>query len=162
MLTNFVFDLVAGASSTTKQLRRRVLRLANYRFNILISGPTGIGKRLLSEAVHRHSDRYDRAFIPVNCHSLSGPFFRSQMFGDVSPKSNSLIARTSTMGCYRSAERGTLFLQNVDRLTLDEQLMLVEEMKQKRGDVRVIASSSRDLDDEVRRVGQVSKDSHYR
>ncbi|MFC1757158.1 sigma-54-dependent transcriptional regulator [Planctomycetota bacterium] len=150
MLTNFVFDLVAGASSTTKQLRRRILRLANYRFNVLISGPSGSGKRLLAEAIHRHSGRASGAFIPVNCQALSGPFFQSQMFGDASDSSHGLLAQSSAIGCFRSAEDGTLFLQNVDRLTLDEQLQLVDELKQKRGNVRVIASTSRDLDDEVR------------
>ena len=158
MLTNFVFDLVAGASSTTKQLRRSVLRLANYKFNVLISGPSGSGKRLLAEAIHRHSRRADGVFIPVNCQTLSGPFFHSQMFGDAS--SNGIFARTSTLGCYQSAENGTLFLQNVDHLTLAEQLSLVDKLREKKGDVRIIAASSRDLDGEIRE-GRFRSDLYY-
>ncbi|MCA9214797.1 MAG: sigma-54-dependent Fis family transcriptional regulator [Planctomycetales bacterium] len=146
MLTNFVFDLVAGTSSTTKQLRRRVLQLANYKFNILLSGPAGSGKQLLAQAIHRHSDRQDRPFIPVDCKALSGPFFSSQMFGIGS--SNSLLG--GSIGCYRCADGGTLFLKHVDALTLGEQLELVTALKETQSDVRVMASSIRDLDGEVR------------
>ena len=146
MLTNYVFDLVAGTSSIVKQQRRRVLQLANYKFNILFSGPTGSGKRLLAEAIHRHSDRCERPFIPVNCQALSGPFFSSQMFGD--ENANGLFS--GSIGCYRCAEGGTLFLQHVDELSLDEQLELVSALKKKNADVRIVASSSRDLDGEVR------------
>jgi len=156
MTSNFVFDFIAGTSEPTRRLRRRALQLANYNFNILVSGPNGSGKRLIAEAIHRHGTRNARPFIPVNCATLSGPFFNSQMLGQ---SSRGLLARSTTLGCIRSADGGTLFLQNVDRLSVEEQATLVDVLKSKSVvtndtvhaiDVRVIASSSVNLEDEVR------------
>lgn len=157
MLSNFVFDLFAGTSTATRQLRRRVLQLANYNFNVLISGPIGSGKRKLAEAVHRHSPRADGPFIPVDCGALSGPFFQSQVFGQTAD--GNLLSRGSTIGCLRAAHQGSLLLRNVDRLTMDEQAALAVALRTKcvesggeshQIDVRIVATSSRDLEKQVR------------
>lgn len=149
----FVFDNILGDSSWSRQLRRRVVQSSSHRFNAVVSGPTGTGKRLIARSLHEHGPRRANPFIPVDCARLSGNLFRSQVFGQVHRE-------TTTLGSFRAANDGTLYLANVDSLTTELQVELLEVLETKSttpfgstesygADVRLVVGSRKNLDREV-------------
>ncbi len=150
----FAFDNILGKSDWAKRTRRRVMQLGRHRFNTFISGPEGSGKQLVARALHEHGPRRDAPFIPVDCSRLPSFLFRTQMLGCA-------YRETTTLGCLRSADGGTIYLSNVDALDLDSQQLLLEVIESstvkahgsditEKVDVRVIASSTTCLEEAVR------------
>lgn len=150
----FVFDNLLGDSDWARHIRRRIIQPSSHRYNALVCGPAGSGKLLIARSLHEHGPRRSRPFVPVNCQSLPGNLFRSQVFGRVHRE-------TTTLGCIRAAEGGTLYLANVDSLTLDLQSELLHALETKTVtpagcsvphpiDIRVVASAEQDLDLAVR------------
>lgn len=150
----YAFDNILGDSDWARRTRRRVIQLSRHRFHTLISGPVGTGKRLLARALHTHGPRRDAAFIPVDCSRLPAFLFRTQMLGCVHRE-------TTTLGCLRSADGGTIFLANVETLDLESQHLLLSVLENscvtphngdaaQNVDVRIIASSTIRLEDAVR------------
>ena len=150
----FAFDNILGESDWAKRTRRRVMQLGRHRFNTFIAGPQGSGKQLVARALHEHGPRRDAPFIPVDCSRLPSFLFRTQMLGCA-------YRETTTLGCLRSADGGTIYLSNVDSLDLESQQLLLEVFETsivkahgsdvgERVDVRVIASSTTCLEEAVR------------
>lgn len=150
----FVFDNIQGESDWAKRVRRRVVQASTHRFNAFVTGPAGTGKRLIARSLHEHGPRSIHPYIPVDCRHLRGDIFQSQLFGKA-------YAETTTLGCLRSAAGGTVYLANVDALDLDAQVDLVDALESRKVvpvgcdrahefDVRVIAGSQLDLEQEVR------------
>lgn len=150
----FAFDNILGRSAWAKSLRRRIIQSARHRFNALVCGPPGSGKRLVARAIHEHGPRRDAPFIPVDCARISsGNLFRSQLFGQV-------YCETTSLGCLRAADAGTIYLANVNKLDTECQIELLEALDSREVypvgseepysiDVRVIAGSIPDLEREV-------------
>lgn len=143
-----------GDSDWARRTRRRVMQLSRHRFNTLISGPAGTGKKLVAKAIHAHGPRRDAPFIPVDCQRLPAFLFRTQMFGCAHRE-------TTTLGCLRSADGGTVYLSNLDKLDLESQQLLLRFLESGTVtphnseqsfdvDVRVIASSTIRLEAAVR------------
>jgi len=150
----FAFDNILGESDWAKRTRRRVMQLGRHRFNTFITGPKGSGKQLVARALHEHGPRRDAPFIPVDCSRLPSFLFRTQMLGCAHRE-------TTTLGCMRSANGGTIYLSNVDKLDLKSQQLLLEVFESstvtahgsdvsEKVDVRVIASSTTCLEAAVR------------
>jgi PAS domain S-box-containing protein len=137
---------IIGKSPAMQQVLRQIEVAASSRSNVMIAGEAGTGKELIARAIHEASLRGDQPFIRVNCTTLSRAESENELFGDSSQN------RT---GRIELAEGGTLYLQEVGDLPAETQdrllALLVRGGPQQPGDaarkldVRIIASSSRDL-----------------
>ncbi|MCH8923666.1 MAG: sigma-54-dependent Fis family transcriptional regulator, partial [Planctomycetes bacterium] len=147
-----------------------IQRVAPYDSGVLITGPTGTGKELISRSIHRHSPRADGPFVPVDCAALTGELFASQLFGHV--KGAFTGAHFSTLGSFGAADGGTIFLDEIGELEPMMQAKLLRVLQEKTVvplgsyegqpvDVRIIAATNRDLQEEVY-AGRFREDLFYR
>ena len=90
---------------------------------VLILGETGTGKKMVARQIHAHSYRAENIFVPVDCATLTGQLFESQLFGYV--KGSFTGAVSSTLGSFRAAEGGTIFLDQIEKLSLALQAKLL-------------------------------------
>ena len=151
------FGLV-GCSAWLDCIRKEITRCAVYDASVLITGPTGTGKELIARAIHRQSPRAAQPFIPVDCTTLTSALFASQLFGH--RKGAFTGAEHETLGCFRAAQGGTIFLDEIGDLELDLQAKLLRVLQERivvpvgghEGtpiDVRVVAATNRDLKRDV-------------
>jgi DNA-binding NtrC family response regulator len=161
---------VVGISDWTVQIRRDIQSVAKHASSVLISGPNGTGKEILARAIHEHSPRRDRPFIPVDCAAFVGELFPSHMFGHV--RGAFTGANYESMGCIRAAHGGTLFLDEIGELEPALQAKLLRVLQERvvvpvggiEGtpvDIRLICATNRDLQTEVQR-GTFRQDLFYR
>jgi DNA-binding NtrC family response regulator len=147
-------DQMLGASTEMVRLKQAVLRAARSDLPVLIEGPTGTGKELVARAIHGASDRSSKAFVAVNCAGVPEGLFESEMFGHVRGAFTS--ASAGRRGLALAANRGTLFLDEVGELALENQAKLLRFLQgmefrpvgsdeNQRADVRVIAATNRSL-----------------
>jgi len=159
-----------GVSPSTRLLRDNIRRAAAYASSVLITGPSGTGKELIARAIHQHSARCDAPFVPVDCTSLTGELFASHLFGHI--KGAFTGADHQRLGCFRVADHGTIFLDEIGELSLEMQSKLLRTIQERvvvplgsdqpiAVDVRIIAATNRDLTSEVQ-AGRFRLDLYYR
>lgn len=162
-------DLV-GVSRAVEELKKTIDNLAPTDVSILIQGETGTGKELVARAIHRKSARSGNAFVPVDCAAINESILESELFGHV--RGAFTGAYTSSQGLLRSADKGTLFLDEVGELSLSTQAKLLRTTQEKEIrpvgdsrshplDVRIISASNRDLSEAVS-SGRFREDLFYR
>ena len=120
---------LAGCSAAHHRLLEKLSKVANTDAEILISGPTGVGKELYARFVHCHSIRRKASFVPVNCGALANELLENEFFGHVGGAFTG--ARPQSEGLVAEAEGGTLFLDEVDSLTLPCQVKLLRFLQEK-------------------------------
>ena len=168
--TDMAFEQIVGVSSWVRQIKNRIRRFAPYSLPVLITGSTGTGKELIARAIHAESPRCDKPFIAINCAAVVGQLFESHMFGHV--KGAFSGAHNDRVGCFRMAEGGTVFLDEIGELNLELQPKLLRILQegvvvpvgsdqQHTIDVRIVAATNRSLSDEVDR-GNFREDLFYR
>ncbi|MEX0669360.1 MAG: sigma-54 dependent transcriptional regulator [Pirellulales bacterium] len=161
---------IIGISPWAEQVRRSIELVAVHQSSVLILGPSGTGKELIARAIHACSTRSARPFIPVDCAVTTGTLFASHMFGHV--KGSFTGATSSTLGCFRAADTGTIFLDEIGEMELELQAKLLRVLQQRvvvpvgshqelPVDVRVLAATNRDLASEVQE-GRFREDLFYR
>ncbi|MFM9025465.1 MAG: sigma-54 interaction domain-containing protein [Planctomycetaceae bacterium] len=161
---------IAGVSAWTEQVRRSIELVGAHQSSVLIMGPSGTGKELIARAIHACSGRSARPFIPVDCAVTTGTLFASHMFGHV--KGSFTGATSATLGCFRAADSGTIFLDEIGEMELELQAKLLRVLQQRvvvpvgsheelPVDVRVLAATNRDLAREVD-AGRFREDLFYR
>jgi DNA-binding NtrC family response regulator len=163
-------EALVGESEWMEHLRSIIQAVAAYSSSVLITGPSGTGKESIARAIHQLSPRAAWRFIPVDCASIAGPLFASHMFGQL--KSYYTGAGQNAMGCFRAADGGTIFFDEIGELDLDLQAKLLRVLQERMVmpvgshdgevvDVRVIAASNRDLQGEVS-AGRFREDLYFR
>lgn len=141
-----------GETPVMIRLRETIAQVADAKIDVLIEGETGVGKELVARLLHRGSQRSGRPFVDVNCGALPDALAERQLFGEDS----SADRRIPAPGKIESAHRGTLFLDEIENLSVGVQVRLLRVLedqeivpagsKEPRPiDVRVIASTKRDL-----------------
>jgi DNA-binding NtrC family response regulator len=149
---------ILGQSGTHARLLDMVSAAATHDVEVLIQGPSGVGKELYARRIHEQSRRANHPFVPVNCGALPAELFENELFGHVSGAFTG--ARAHARGLVAEAEHGTLFLDEVDALPLANQVKLLRFLQQKeyrplgtsrlqQSDVRIIAATNADLLAEV-------------
>lgn len=161
-------DFVSN-SPIMKEFMDMVQRVVSSNTSLLILGETGVGKERLARAIHRASDR-GGAFVAVNCGALTETLLESELFGHEEGAFTG--ANRARRGCFELAHTGTIFLDEIGDLPLHLQVRLLRVLQERevqrvgaewpiRIDVRVMAATSRDLD-EMTRKGQFRSDLMYR
>src|SRR4029078_6076119 len=105
------FAWLIGTSPKMQELYRLALGVATTASTVLILGESGTGKELTARAIHQHSARSEKAFVPVNCSAIPVDLVESELFGHV--KGAFTGATTSRPGLFEVADGGTLFLDEV-------------------------------------------------
>lgn len=166
----FGFDRLVGNSTAILKLKQVIAQVGPTDASILIQGETGTGKELVARAIHYHSPRSDNNFVPVDCAAISETVMESELFGHV--KGAFTGAHVSTLGLIRSTDKGTLFLDEVGELSTAIQVKLLRTIQERevrpvgsskiyQVDVRILASTNRELEEEVAR-GNFREDLFYR
>lgn len=164
------FGKLVGKSAAMNKVFHLMERAANSDVTVLITGESGTGKELVARGIHSHSERRDRAFIPINCGAIPEQLLESELFGH--ERGAFTGAQTMKRGLFEEAERGTLFLDEVGELPLALQVKLnralqehavrrVGGVDERRFDVRIIAATNLDLEREVAE-GRFREDLFYR
>ena len=159
-----------GSSPAMQQVKEMLGRVAVNDTSVLIEGESGTGKELAAAAIHRGSPRSRGPFIPVNCAAIPGDLLESEFFGHVRGAFSGAVA--DALGLFRSADGGTMFLDEVGELPLGLQTKLLRVLQDRKVrpvgssktfqvDVRLIAATNRRLDDAVR-DGHFRQDLFYR
>lgn len=152
------------------QLRADIARVAPFDSNVLVTGPSGSGKELVARTLHAQSSRAEGVFVPVDCASLFGELMASQLFGHVEGAFTG--ASYTAIGCFRAADGGTIFLDEIGELELPLQARLLRTLQERvvipvghhEGipvNVRIVAATNRDLRQEVA-AGRFREDLFYR
>ena len=161
---------LVGSSPVMVELRALVAKVAATDSPALIEGESGTGKELVAAAIHAGSARHTAPFVAVNCGAIPGELMESQFFGHVRGAFSGAVA--DAPGLFRSAEGGTIFLDEVSemppalqvkllRVLQDKEVRPVGSSRSQLVDVRVIAASNRPLADAVR-AGAFRDDLRYR
>jgi DNA-binding NtrC family response regulator len=161
---------LVGESAPMQLVRDQIAKSGRARSNVLITGESGTGKELVARALHEASARHDQAFVPVNCGAIPEALLESQLFGHVRGAFTSAVQ--ANPGLFAAANRGTLFLDEIGELPLSLQVKLLRVIEERHVwpvgatrptavDVRLIASTNRDLAQEVA-AGRFREDLFYR
>ncbi|MDL1891810.1 sigma-54-dependent Fis family transcriptional regulator [Sphingobacteriales bacterium CHB3] len=167
---HYDFDNIIGKSSAMQRVFETIKKVAQTDGTVLITGKSGTGKELVARAVHYNSKRREKPFIPVNCGAIVENLFESELFGH--KKGAFTGASMDRVGFFKSADGGTIFLDEVSEIPLHLQVKLLRaiEMKQVTPvgtsheipvDVRIIASTNRNLEKAVQ-DGKYREDLFYR
>jgi formate hydrogenlyase transcriptional activator len=153
------FEKIVGNSDTLQYVLFRVKQVAPTDATVLILGETGTGKGMVAHAIHELSARKDRPMITVNCAALPVNLIESELFGR--EKGAFTGAHAKQVGRFEVADGGTIFLDEIGEMPLELQVKLLRVLEagefERLGsprtikvDVRVIASTNRDLEAEVK------------
>jgi formate hydrogenlyase transcriptional activator len=115
-----MFEDIVGSSEALSKVLRQVSKVASSDSTVLILGETGTGKELIARAIHRRSNRAERAFIGVNCAAIPPSLIASELFGH--EKGAFTGATQRRLGRFESANRGTIFLDEVGDLPTEVQI----------------------------------------
>lgn len=161
---------IIGQSASLKRVFNVLGRVASTDSTVLVTGESGTGKELLVRALHRNSRRRNKPFVPVNCGAIPKELIESEFFGH--EKGAFTHAIRSRAGRFELADGGTIFLDEIGELDLTLQVKILRVIQEKefervgamtttKVDVRIVAATNRDLEEEVAQ-GRFREDLFYR
>ena len=159
-----------GSSAAFNSVMEVIRAIAARECPVIITGETGVGKEMVARQIHVSGSRARRVFVPVDCTTLTGQLFESQLFGHVKGAFTSAV--DSTLGFFRAADGGTIFLDEISEIPLELQAKLLRVLQERRVtplgsamsypvDARVLCATCRDLQDMVKK-GTFRSDLYYR
>ncbi len=170
IMQNHNLDEIIGKTDAIKKVLLTAVQVADTDTTVLILGETGTGKELFAHAIHKVSKRSGRPMVKVNCATLPATLIESELFGH--EKGAFTGATMARKGRFELANGGTIFLDEIAELPLDLQAKLLQVLQENKFqrlgssltihvDVRIIAATNRDLEEEVRK-GRFRGDLYYR
>ncbi|MBM3725278.1 MAG: sigma-54-dependent Fis family transcriptional regulator [Acidobacteria bacterium] len=145
---------VIASSAPMVEVYKVISRVAPTDATVLIEGETGTGKELIARMIHRHSRRFDSPFVPVDCGAIAPSLLESELFGAM--RGAYTGADRDRTGVFESANRGTVFLDEIGEIDFNFQLSLLRFLQEhevrpvgaarsRKVDVRVVCATNRDL-----------------
>jgi len=163
-------EFIVGQSPAMQKVFAKIRRAAPSDSTVLLTGESGTGKELAARAIHNLSPRRDKEFVPVDCSALVETLLESELFGHV--KGSFTGAHQTKHGLFELANHGTFFFDEITNLSLniqakllrviqEREFMRVGSQKRTKLDIRIIASSNRDLKEAIK-DGTFREDLYYR
>ena len=168
---DYGLDAIVGTSPAMVEIKSLLARVATSPAStVLLTGETGTGKDLAAKAIHYNSDRAAKPFVNITCSALPEQLLESELFGH--ERGAFTDARQQKRGLLEIADGGTVFLDEIGEITAGLQSKLLRFLEEKtfkrvggladvRVDVRVIAATNKDLEQEVK-AGKFREDLFYR
>ena len=164
------FENIVGKSEPMLRLFDLVAQVAPSRSTVLIQGESGTGKELIAKAIHAHSPRRDKPFIPVNTGAVPSDLLESTLFGHERGAFTSAVA--AKKGLFEVADGGTLFLDEIGTMRMDMQAKILRVLQDRRFmhvggtqeiqvDIRIVAATNVNLEQAVKE-GRFREDLFYR
>jgi DNA-binding NtrC family response regulator len=164
------YDQLVGKSPKMQQIYEIIDRISTGSPTVLIQGESGTGKELAANVIHQNSVRRDRPFIPVNCGAITEGLLESELFGHL--KGSFTGAIRDTIGLFKAADGGTIFLDEIAEVPPSLQVKLLRVLQERKirpvgdtreseVDVRVIAATNKNLEEAIRNKS-FRKDLFYR
>ena len=161
---------IIGNSRPMRELAHQISLIANSNVSVLITGETGTGKEMVAKEIHKLSHRSDKPFITINCGAIPEGLIESELFGH--KKGSFTGAITDRIGKFQAADGGTIFLDEIGELPQILQVKLLRALQEReitkvgdnqniKVDVRVIAATNRNLEEELAK-GTFRSDLYYR
>jgi transcriptional regulator with AAA-type ATPase domain len=166
----FPIEGLEGNSVAIEVVRSTIRKAAPTASSVLIVGPTGSGKERVAQALYRYGDRSAKAFRVIDCAAISPELFESELFGHVAGSFTG--AQHDRKGAFELAHEGTLFIDQIHLLPMEQQAKLLRALQEKKfspvgsevlksADVRIIASSQVPLEELVH-TGRFREDLYFR
>ncbi|MEO7176643.1 MAG: sigma-54 dependent transcriptional regulator [Saprospiraceae bacterium] len=163
-------DNIGSKSKSIQKAIALAKKVAETDTSVLLTGETGTGKEVFAQAIHQEGNRRNQNFVAINCSAFGKDLLESQMFGHTIGAFTG--ASTAKKGVFEEANHGTIFLDEIGEMALDLQAKLlrvletgeflkVGESKATKVDVRIIAATNRDLQEEIEE-GRFREDLFYR
>jgi formate hydrogenlyase transcriptional activator len=168
--TIYNFSEIIGTGDAMQKVYRLISLVADSNTTVLILGETGTGKELIARAIHNASARKDKLMVKVNCAALPANLIESELFGHERGAFTGAIDRR--IGKFELANNSTIFLDEIGELSLEAQSKLLRVIQERelervggkqiiKTDVRLIAATNRNLEDEVK-AGRFRADLYFR
>lgn len=170
VMKKFEFSNIIGKSKKMQEVFSLIERVAPGNSTVIIYGGSGTGKELVAKAIHYNSPRAHRPFIPFNCGAIPETLVESELFGHT--KGAFTGALQAKQGLFEVAHGGTVFLDEIStippsvqvkllRVLQEKEVMKVGSLERIKVDVRLIAATNEDLEENVRK-GMFREDLFYR
>ena len=164
------FSNIVAKSQKMQKVLEAVAQIANIDSTVFIHGESGTGKELIAKAIHLASERKDKPFVAINCAAIPEALLESKLFGH--EKGAFTGAVRSTKGLFAQAHEGAIFLDEIGDMSLSIQAKVLRVLQERQFyplgseklvevDVRVIAATNKDLEDQVKQ-GLFREDLFYR